>query len=128
MSSTGISGISFSHLPYSSIHPILPWPSVSPSSLVDISSLRQFDFNVFDWNEDQLVHYCLLIFVDLGLIAEFHIQLTTLQSFLQAVRSRYRQTPYHNFYHAVGVLQFGYMVKLNRKMKTPRHMKVFWCL
>ena len=63
---------------------------------------------MFDYSDDQLLHCCFHMLDSLDLIAAFSLSLSTLQRFLLGVRSKYRANPYHNFYHAVSVMQFAY--------------------
>lgn len=55
--------------------------------------------------QDKLYLYATSIFETFGLLEEFQIPYKTLHRFFQELRSHYRQNPYHNFYHAVDVLQ-----------------------
>ena len=86
----------------------LVWPSLPGSVLPDLEALSSLSFNPFDYSDDALLHCCLLMLQALDLTRHFGLSLPTLQSFLLAVRSRYRQNPYHNFYHATSVMQFAY--------------------
>ena len=45
-----------------------------------------------------------------GLVETFNIKLQPLSSLLQAVCAGYRPNPYHNFQHAISVLQTAYML------------------
>jgi len=88
-------------------HAAIQWPIIS-NSLPDLNSLASLEFNPFDYNEDSLLHSCVLMIEDAGLISTFELELPILQSFLVGVRSKYRANPYHNFYHGFAVMQFAY--------------------
>jgi hypothetical protein len=94
----------------SSDRPKYVWP-VLPSSpfALDISVLQSIDtFNVFDYTEDQLVHFSLLLLQDLNLVGDFGLPLPKLQNFLVAVRHNYNNNSYHCYYHGFGVMHFSY--------------------
>ena len=73
-----------------------------------MGELATLNFNVFDYSDDQLLHCCFHMLDSLDLVSSFNLSLATLQCFLLGVRSKYRANPYHNFYHAVSVMQFAY--------------------
>ena len=86
----------------------LSWPVLAAVALPDASSLCSLSFNPFEWSDDALLHCCFVMLQELELTRHFSISLPVLQSFLLAVRSKYRSNPYHNFYHAFSVMQFAY--------------------
>lgn len=91
--------------------PRFPWPVlVGPSlSCVEVTALHSMEtFNVFDYTEDQLVHFSLLMLHDLRLVGDFGFSLPKLQSFLVAVRKHYNANPYHNYSHGFAVMHFAY--------------------
>ncbi len=87
------------------------WPLLSELLLsrIDVSALHAMDtFDVFSYSEDELVHFCLLMLADLGLLSDFSLRLPKLQSFLVAVRLHYNANPYHCFQHGFSVMHFAF--------------------
>jgi len=74
------------------------------------ADVRSLTFDAFAYSEHELLLVSLHIFEDAGVIAEFGLQLDTLQQFLLNVRARYRTNPYHNWHHGFGVMQCAYMM------------------
>jgi len=62
-------------------------------------------FNVFDFNENELLYLTKQIFVQLDLLQHFSIPEKVFEQFLLAVRENYRNNPYHNWRHAFDVTQ-----------------------
>ena len=93
---------------FASVSVSLPWPLLPSLPLSDMGELATLNFNVFDYDDDQLLHCCFHMLDSLDLVNAFSLSLDTLQCFLLGVRSKYRSNPYHNFYHAVSVMQFAY--------------------
>jgi hypothetical protein len=56
-------------------------------------------------SEDELLITTFIIFQKMGVLSDLPIQPEKLQAFILAVRLQYYRNPYHNFYHAVDVLQ-----------------------
>lgn len=63
------------------------------------------------------------VFMEFNLFQEFHINSETLFRFLHAVREGYNPVPYHNFLHAVDVMQFA--VYLLKKSKLESEISKF---
>lgn len=93
------------------------WPSIVPSTLPSLQVLASLSFCAFDYTEDQLLLSCLVILEDLNLVTPLQLTLSKLQSFLLVIRSKYRDNPYHNFYHGFSVMQFGYFMVRQSKIK-----------
>eukprot|EP00755_Sulcionema_specki_P016636 Sspe_Gene.62512::Locus_35143_Transcript_1_1_Confidence_1.000_Length_3620::g.62512::m.62512/K13298/PDE11; dual 3',5'-cyclic-AMP and -GMP phosphodiesterase 11 len=63
-------------------------------------------YNINDLtNHDRLVRLAVELFVEMGFVQDFHIEMDTLYRFVCAVKSKYRHVPYHNFTHAFDVAQ-----------------------
>jgi hypothetical protein len=63
-------------------------------------------FEAAAWSGIGLVQAVFYLFFQAGLMAEFNIDAETLFSFIYAVRETYADQPFHNWPHAVNVLQF----------------------
>jgi uncharacterized membrane protein YgcG len=93
---------------------IFTWPdssitaAVSVAQQLKIDQLQSVDFNCWDYSDDQLLLFIVVIFKDMGLIDEYNIPIDTMREFCLAVRAGYRQNPFHNFKHGFSVLQFCY--------------------
>lgn len=85
--------------------PKIPWPVASASP----AELHSFSFNVWQYNPDDLCAFAYDIFEQLGFVQSFNIPPSTLQSFVLAVRSKYRANPFHNWYHGFAVMHFAYL-------------------
>eukprot|EP00462_Mataza_sp_D1_P014194 CAMPEP_0175150198 /NCGR_PEP_ID=MMETSP0087-20121206/17727_1 /TAXON_ID=136419 /ORGANISM="Unknown Unknown, Strain D1" /LENGTH=662 /DNA_ID=CAMNT_0016436097 /DNA_START=44 /DNA_END=2032 /DNA_ORIENTATION=+ len=71
--------------------------------------LRSTKFNCWDFTESDLMRFTIGIFEDSGVLNDINISRATLTNFVLGVRKRYRNNPFHNFYHAFSVLQFAYL-------------------
>jgi CheY-like chemotaxis protein/HPt (histidine-containing phosphotransfer) domain-containing protein len=70
---------------------------------------------VYQYSSEELIQGVLYIFEDLGLTEQFSIDRTKLTNFLVQIKNCYKSNPYHNFTHAVDVLQFVYAtLKIDR--------------
>lgn len=94
------------------------WPSIPPHHLPTCEQLQSLHFNCWDYTADQLLPICMLMIRDLGIVAEYQLNLNVLQNFLLAVRDNYRDNPYHNFYHGFAVMQFTYLTLRNTRAHT----------
>lgn len=101
--------------------------SLSPSALPDVGaswqdvlkhvddtdkdSLRSWDFNVWLFEEEELLRYMVTFLEEFGLIAHFKIDMNKLSNFMVGVRALYdRSNPYHNFRHAFDVTHACYLL------------------
>jgi hypothetical protein len=71
-------------------------------------SLNSWDFDVYAYSIDELTFLAWRMFMGMGAGSLERLNLDALQRFLVAVRTNYRDNPYHNFYHAVDALQACY--------------------
>jgi len=72
--------------------------------------IQSLDVNPFEFEKDEnkLLILAYDLFSTLGLLEKFSIPMATLQSFILVLRDRYREVPFHNFYHAFNVAQSLY--------------------
>jgi len=76
-----------------------------------IKLLRSWDFDVWQYEEEELLLFMEEMFRDLGLISLFKIEEEKLHSFLIEVRHGYsKKNPYHNFRHAFDVTHCCYLI------------------
>jgi hypothetical protein len=81
------------------------------SGAPDAALLRSRSFNVWDYDEDQLVVFAMRIIQELDLLTPFGISEDTLKLFFIAVRSRYRRAnAFHCWAHGFSVMQFAYVM------------------
>lgn len=84
--------------------------SVPVSETMSVSELHSLNFNVFDYTPEQLGAYTILMLDHLGSVDQFEIPKENLNRFVEAVRSKYQENPYHNWYHGVAVMHFSYLI------------------
>jgi hypothetical protein len=80
--------------------------------------IYSIDFNCWSFNEDELVLITYIILDEMKLISTFNININILQNFILNVRARYRDNPYHCFYHGFSVLQFSFLTICNTFLKS----------
>lgn len=107
--------------------PMMPSVAVlEPDQVVELQSL---DFNVHPYREgltpsSELTGLLMYMFTDNGVLDSVKISHRAMAKFLVAVRSRYRDVPYHNFFHAFDVTQTVYallrMAKLEDVVPKPQ--------
>ena len=75
--------------------------------------LRSLDFFAIDWNGIGLFQIAFFVFNDFGLLQQFKITNELFFTFLYKLRESYNEPPYHNWIHAIDVLQYiSYQVRL----------------
>eukprot|EP00736_Rhodelphis_marinus_P008344 Rmarinus@m.10004 len=95
------------------------WPSASAFSQNKSQMgafLGSWDyFNVFDTAVEDMMTYAEYMFQHFGLTDIYQIPHPVLRNFILAVKSRYKENPYHNFRHAFDVTQntFCYLCTTN---------------
>ncbi|KAJ3035688.1 High affinity cAMP-specific and IBMX-insensitive 3',5'-cyclic phosphodiesterase 9A, partial [Rhizophlyctis rosea] len=77
----------------------------SPST---IENLKHPTFDVWQWEDSEMVGLVESMYEDFGLIEHFAIEREKLHRFLQCARSSYNQNPFHNFRHCFCVTQMMY--------------------
>ena len=75
--------------------------------------LVSLDFFAVDWNGIGLFKIAFFVFSSFGLLEKFKITNELFFTFLYKLRSCYNEPPYHNWIHAIDVLQYvSYQVRL----------------
>jgi hypothetical protein len=69
------------------------------------TEIGEWSFNVFEHSEAELLGIAKHIFVHLGILSTVSVTEDVLEHFLVAVKELYKDNPYHNWRHAVDVLQ-----------------------
>lgn len=95
----------------STFQQVFQWPSFEKSKIAP--ALNSLDFNVFSVDPDQLLVFAYTIFEELDLLNLFQIPPENLKSFLLQIRRKYRDNPFHNWYHGFSVLHFAYLAIRN---------------
>jgi len=84
-------------------------------SVDTLDSLRQPAFDNWQWEDAEMMFLIQQMFIDLGLVQTFHIEMSTLQQFIFEVYKHYNMVPFHNFRHCFCVTQMMYgMICLSR--------------
>eukprot|EP01129_Flabellula_baltica_P008405 TRINITY_DN3334_c0_g1_i1.p1 TRINITY_DN3334_c0_g1~~TRINITY_DN3334_c0_g1_i1.p1 ORF type:complete len:489 (+),score=96.95 TRINITY_DN3334_c0_g1_i1:153-1469(+) len=93
--------------------------------------LDSLDFNVFKYKKNHSYEHLILLMVsmfqELGLIVDCNIPITRLYRFLKSIGKRYRDVPFHNFYHCFNVTQtlYFFLQGLNcKKIFEPEELLV----
>ncbi|XP_053697304.1 cGMP-dependent 3',5'-cyclic phosphodiesterase-like [Sabethes cyaneus] len=77
----------------------------------------QFDFCPRDVKDFALsVQLSMRMFTDLNFVASFQIHEDKLARFILMVQKGYRDTPYHNWWHAFSVAHFAYALMMNLQL------------
>jgi len=71
-----------------------------------VNESLSLDFCAFETNPKDLEKIAFLIFNHFGLLEAFRISSETFYGFLYHLKNSYRETSYHNWYHAIDVLQY----------------------
>lgn len=74
----------------------------------EIETLHSFDFDMFQYNTDRLTKSIVQMFEKFDLIREFKIDVGKLISFINEIRGKYLPNLYHNYEHALDVVQFTF--------------------
>lgn len=83
------------------------FPSLNCDDHLESLKKRLFDwsFNAYDFSEDDLLRSVYIIFDTFGCFGDFNIRIDQFKKFILVIQNNYYSNPYHNFYHAVDVLQ-----------------------
>jgi CheY-like chemotaxis protein len=89
---------------------------IFPSRVLEsgtISSLAEWSFNVFEFDDDELLVLTKHMFIHLDLLKNCYVECDVLEKFLVTVKQGYKQNPYHNWKHAFDVTQatFVFLVR-----------------
>eukprot|EP00163_Fabomonas_tropica_P001897 TRINITY_DN113_c0_g1_i1.p1 TRINITY_DN113_c0_g1~~TRINITY_DN113_c0_g1_i1.p1 ORF type:complete len:1135 (-),score=363.87 TRINITY_DN113_c0_g1_i1:1506-4910(-) len=84
--------------------------------LVGKNSLADWDFNLFEFEDDRNIFLILDMFKSLNLIDNFNLPLNKMCHFLFNLRATYIDVPYHNWSHGADVGQTTYALLLQNTM------------
>lgn len=104
----------------------LPLKTIYDStSLDETDSFNSWDFSALDENENRLLSVVLAILKPY--YSYFNIEDSVFTYFVSIIMFNYPQNPYHNFNHAVDVLQcIHYLISINDRIKnTLDHLEIF---
>ena len=80
--------------------------------------IRSLDFFAIDWNGIGLFKVAFFIFKDFDLLQTFQISNDLFFRFLFKLRDSYNEPPYHNWIHAIDVLQYiSYQVRITNSQQ-----------
>lgn len=89
------------------------------------SQLTSLDFFAVDWNGIGLFKICFHVFSTFGLLERFKISNELFFTFLYKLRESYNEPPYHNWIHAIDVLQYvSYQVKITNADCILTHLEL----
>jgi len=74
-----------------------------------LESLDTCKFDVLNYDEMTLNDMSFLIFANTQVLEQFDIPEEVLRKFIDGVRQKYQDNPYHNYHHGVHVLQHTYL-------------------
>eukprot|EP00949_MAST-11_sp_MAST-11-sp1_P003674 g3674.t1 len=69
-------------------------------------SIRELDFDTLSYAPQQLEAFVPAVFLDMGFFERFSMEGEKLRQFVSAMRSSYRDNPFHNWFHGFDVFQF----------------------
>lgn len=91
-----------------------------------ITVLKQLNFMALDWDPMDRVKSIIYQFYSFGIPQEFHISNQMLFRFVWEVMRTYHTTPYHNWIHAVDVVQYvSYELRLGELDKIFTKFEIF---
>ncbi|KNE54919.1 hypothetical protein AMAG_00863 [Allomyces macrogynus ATCC 38327] len=73
-----------------------------------VAYLKQTQFNNWQWEDNEMAALIEHMFIELGLVARFKMDLATLKRFLHTIKDAYNANPFHNFRHCFCVTQMFY--------------------
>ncbi|RUS91426.1 hypothetical protein EGW08_000856, partial [Elysia chlorotica] len=99
-------------LSYHSAVPIEEVTRLKHQKLPDVNQtkLREFSFNDFLLDSDEMILGAIKMFQELGLMRKFKIEHETFCRWILTVRKNYRNVPYHNWRHAFNVCQVMFVI------------------
>jgi len=89
--------------------------------------LEERGFHSPSMGEDDILLCILYIFESLDLLRVLEVDVEIFKEFLLVLRKNYKANPYHNFWHAVDVLQFTYLLLRSTPefLQSLSHIEVF---
>jgi hypothetical protein len=92
-------------------------PQHIEATLPYYKEIASWKFDVWAYQEEQLIDILYLMFEELGYIEDFNLNSFLLRQFLNSLRQHYLPNPYHNFHHAVEVTQFIFKILYDRVLE-----------
>lgn len=89
----------------------IEWVEIDHSKSHEI--LRDWNFDVWSYSEEELLPLCEEMFEEFQLIDRFQIPREKLRNLLTDINQNYKKNPYHNFRHAFDVTQTVYLILTN---------------
>eukprot|EP01139_Manchomonas_bermudensis_P003608 Amastigsp_a10941_40.p1 type:complete len:330 gc:universal Amastigsp_a10941_40:45-1034(+) len=83
------------------------------------AQLRTVEFNMLEYEIEQLVYLWEFMFHDLGFVDAFSIEPDILLAFLVALTRNYNEVPFHNVWHAFSVSQMMYTLFCSLESVSP---------
>lgn len=94
-----------------------------------LPNIATFEFNAWSLSSEELLECAIHIFSQFGLPETFQIDRYRLRAFLHTLKKHYKANPYHNFRHAVDVLQFTYaMLSVGKAMECLSRLEILGLL
>jgi CheY-like chemotaxis protein len=92
-----------------------------------ISKVSEWSFNVFEFDDDELLVLTKHMFIHFDLLKHCNIECDVLEKFLVAVKQGYKNNPYHNWRHAFDVTQatFVFLVRFCGNQMTISPVEKF---
>eukprot|EP00128_Syssomonas_multiformis_P008499 Colp12_sorted_trinity150504_noHs@36552 len=72
------------------------------------SILRTPSFDIWQWEDEEMMYFIFFMFSDLGLVEAFKIETEVLQNFIIRIHQNYNNNAFHNFRHCFCVTQMMY--------------------
>ncbi|XP_066915612.1 high affinity cGMP-specific 3',5'-cyclic phosphodiesterase 9A-like [Clytia hemisphaerica] len=92
-----------------------------------LEHLRRPTFDNWQWEDAEMMFLVQQMFLDLGLVETFHIEVPVLQQFIFEVYKHYNLVPFHNFRHCFCVTQMMYgmicLSEVNQRI-TPHEVLI----
>lgn len=91
---------------------VLSWPSGASLRSGDqsVERLMQWSFNCFDYSHDELALFTEQMLLELDVPVRHGIPLDNLRRLIVGVRAKYRNNPYHNWYHGFSVMHAAFLI------------------
>lgn len=90
--------------------------------------LRTPNFNVWKWTESEMLCLIFHMYLDLDILSSMDICHEAMEQFILAVKSTYRNNPFHNFRHAFCVVQMLYGLLYLLEMSDAFSKQELFCM
>ena len=102
---------------------------VQKNRVINFSKLiENYDINLLEFDEDQLLNMVLIIFEKMNCFFYLKTTKEKFTPFILKIKQTYKTLPYHNWLHAVEVLQFLYFLLIQTNMKKEFNREQTFCL